>query len=322
MNRKGIMMPAGWASWCLGLLAGLLLTGCGLTAENSAPPTMANTGIPVGEPFVAFYQEMGGAHLFGYPITEPFQPAEADSLVQYFQTMRLEYDGQQVRVSALGQWAFETIDASVEVYAPAPNTRTRLFPETGQPVWDEFLAFYESHQGEVVLGLPLSSQLNEGGSRVQYFENGRLEWHPQLPLGQRVQLSSLGQAHFQAEMLMVYQQITSSAGPVPASELLHINISASVRSPILYAGEEQVLYVTTRRPDGRAVSDVRVTVTVTYEEEQVVYSLGQSDAEGKIQARLPLDNVPAGQQVLLDIRVYAPNGQEIGRETLGFRTWW
>lgn len=322
-QRVGVRwLPGHFAVWVMLAVSGLLLGGCDGVRERPSTPLTTDTGIPVGEPFAAFYEAWGGAALFGYPLTESFQATEDGPLLQYFQTMRLEYDGQQVDITPLGAWAFAGLGAGVEVYAPPPNTRSRTFPQTGQAVWDEFLTFYEANGGEQLLGLPLSSQLNEGGLRVQYFENGRLEWQPELPTRQRVQLTPLGQAHFRAEMAMVYQQLTRNAGPIPAADLTQVQIIASVRAPILYAGEEQVLYITMLRPDGRAVSDVQATVAVTYGEESLIYDLGQSDTDGRIQARLPLENLPAGQPVLLDVRAYAPDGREIGREQLGFRTWW
>lgn len=324
MNKRGIgkRWPAGLSVVLLTALLGLLLSGCSAMDERPSHSLTPDTGIPVGEPFADFYRQMGGAALFGQPLTEPFRAEEEGPLLQYFQTMRLEFNGEQVQITPLGEWAFAGVGTRVEIFAPPPDTRSRTFAQTGQAVWDEFLTFYESNQGEILLGLPLSSQLNEGGMRVQYFENGRLEWHPELPTRQRVQLTLLGQAHFQAEMAIIYQQISRSAGPVSAADLTHVNIIASVRAPILYAGDQQILYLTVLRPDGRVVSDVRATVTVIYDDVRLVYNLGQSDAEGKIQARLPLDDVPAGRPILLDIRAYAPGDREIGRETLGFRTWW
>jgi hypothetical protein len=332
MDKRGFCKgwPDGSRPVLLTVLLALLLTGCTGVAERPSHFLTPDTGIPVGEPFADFYRQMGGAALFGHPLTEPFRAEEEGPLLQYFQTMRLEFDGQQVdqqvdqqvRITPLGEWAFAGVGEGVEIFAPPPDTRSRTFAQTGQAVWDEFLTFYESNQGEILLGLPLSSQLNEGGMRVQYFENGRLEWHPELPTRQRVQLTLLGQAHFQAEMAIIYQQISRNAGPISAADLTHVDIIASVRAPILYAGDQQILYLTVLRPDGRVVSDVRATATVIYDDVRLVYNLGQSDAEGKIQARLPLDDVPAGRQVLLDIRVYAPGDREIGRETLGFRTWW
>jgi hypothetical protein len=318
----GKKRESGWWAVCGLALLVLLLAGCGLAGERPSFSAAPDTGIPVAEPFADLYREMGEAHLLGQPLTQPFRPAESEPLLQYFQMMRLEYDGQQVRITPLGEWAFAGVGPAVEAYAPAPASRVRVFEQTGQPVWDEFLAFYEAHQGERLLGLPLSPQLNEGGRRVQYFENGRLEWHPELPVGQRVQLAPLGEAHFQSEMRLIYQDGIQNAGPVPAADLTHVHVSASVSAPILYAGDEQILYVTVLRPDGRPVSDVAASVTISYGETELTYRLDPADSEGKIQARLPVDDLPAGQSVLLNIRVYAPDGREIGHKTIGFRTWW
>ena len=320
-NMSSVQQPK-WGRWLVLLVVGLWLTGCSWGAERPSSLSNQDTGIALGEPFTAFYQQVGGVALLGYPITEPFQPTESEPLLQYFQSIRLEYDGQQVQVTPLGQWAFETVPFGVEVYAPPATARVRTFSQTGYAVWDEFLAFYEANQGELLLGLPLSSQLGEGGTRVQYFENGRLEWRPERPLGQRVQLSPLGEAHFQAEMSLIYRGGLQNAGPVSASNLQRVHIVASVRAPILYAGDEQILYITIRRPDGRVVSDVNATVAIAYDDELAVYDMGESNAEGKIQVRLPLDDVPPGRPVLLTIRVYAPDGRQLGQETLGFRTWW
>lgn len=59
-----------------------------------------------------------------------------------------------------------------------------------------FSQFYESHGGAGVLGVPLSNEINEGGITVQYFQNAKLEYYPQLPGDHQVILASLGQTYF------------------------------------------------------------------------------------------------------------------------------
>jgi murein DD-endopeptidase MepM/ murein hydrolase activator NlpD len=79
--------------------------------------------------------------------------------------------------------------------APAPYTR--YYAETGHYLAGEFLDYYGTLPGApYLLGLPLSEefpqQFPDGRIfRVQYFERARLEWHPELPEGQRVQLGAL-----------------------------------------------------------------------------------------------------------------------------------
>ena len=60
----------------------------------------------------------------------------------------------------------------------------------------EFEAFYNQYDGLQTLGMPISADVEEDGVRVQYFQNGRLEYHPQLPAGNQVILSGLGKERY------------------------------------------------------------------------------------------------------------------------------
>jgi hypothetical protein len=64
--------------------------------------------------------------------------------------------------------------------------------DSSPPVAPEFIEFYQQHNGLRTLGVPISADINENGIVVQYFQNGRLEYHPQLPEGSQVLLSTLG----------------------------------------------------------------------------------------------------------------------------------
>ena len=83
---------------------------------------------------------------------------------------------------------------------PAPLTPapyTTYFTETGHYLGGEFLDYYNaSPQASTLYGLPISEefpqQFNNGVILyVQYFERARMEWHPELPEGRRVQLGAL-----------------------------------------------------------------------------------------------------------------------------------
>ena len=79
-----------------------------------------------------------------------------------------------------------------------PDPSSRYFSDTGHYVRGDFLAFYNSTpQAAELFGLPLTEdfpqQFPDGRIfRVQYFERARFEYHPELPVGQRVQLGLLG----------------------------------------------------------------------------------------------------------------------------------
>jgi murein DD-endopeptidase MepM/ murein hydrolase activator NlpD len=78
-----------------------------------------------------------------------------------------------------------------------PEPGARYFPDTGHYVSGEFLSYYlDTPRGAELFGLPLTEdfpqQFPDGAIfRVQYFERARMEWHPELPQGKRVQLGVL-----------------------------------------------------------------------------------------------------------------------------------
>lgn len=76
--------------------------------------------------------------------------------------------------------------------ATTANPYARFFPETGHSVRGGFLDFYDSHSGTAIFGLPLTDEILEGGTTVQYFERARFEWHPFNPSPYQVQLGLLG----------------------------------------------------------------------------------------------------------------------------------
>lgn len=77
--------------------------------------------------------------------------------------------------------------------APTPSTPNVDSLFTVAP---EFEPFYNQYGGLQTLGIPISADVEEDGIRVQYFQNGRLEYHPQLPDGSQVILSDLGKEHY------------------------------------------------------------------------------------------------------------------------------
>jgi hypothetical protein len=80
--------------------------------------------------------------------------------------------------------------------APAPMSHNpaaaQLFPETGHTVKGEFLQFFERYGGVESLGYPLSAEIVVAGWRVQYFEKGRLEYHPENEPAYRLTVGWLG----------------------------------------------------------------------------------------------------------------------------------
>ncbi len=304
-----------WLVWGLGLLA-----ACNGSPET-APTAVGENGIAVAPEFAAFYQAYGGQRTLGNPVSELFVAEENGRALQYFQAVRLEYDAatQEVIVSPLGEWALEGLREQTP--APTPeDSPVRTFANSEYTVQDEFLAFYENNQGETLLGPPISPQLNVDDLRVQYFENGRLEWRPEAPTQLRVQLSYLGQAHFDNEMRFTYQE-SRNARPVSSAGVSVVQIEAYVKAPILYKGEEQVLYVTVHTPGGDPVTGMAVDLTTAYGDTSTTTTLGLTNDRGQIVYPLAVA-APPGEQIVLTLQARDGNGRFLGETVTTFKTWW
>lgn len=59
-----------------------------------------------------------------------------------------------------------------------------------------FRAFYTDHGGQIVIGNPISPELVENGVTVQYFQNAKFEYYPQMPEGNQVIMATLGAQFF------------------------------------------------------------------------------------------------------------------------------
>jgi hypothetical protein len=242
--------------------------------------------------------------------------------VQYFQRARLElaFDAEQPAFAPLGAWALEGAVNATPAPLPPASGRERRFSSTGFAVRDEFLTFYEGRNGEAVLGPPISEQLDEGDRRVQYFRQGRLEWHPDAPAGERVQMTMLGQAHY----VHAGHDVTCErlARPISASAAGEVTVRATLSAPILYPGFDQVVYVTVETPGGVPVSGVSVSVLVETSAEHYEVTLERTDGAGQVHGGLMLPVVEPGSQLRLTVRAAGMDGSVLGSTSLGFRTWW
>jgi hypothetical protein len=299
------------------LLALTLLFGVACQEE---PPPPTATGFAVAPAF-AEWQSTYGGDLIGAPITGQCLPGDGRT-VQYFENIRLE-TGPDAGVTAypLGQWALSGVRSRVP--APVPSdSATRTFPETGFSVQDQFLTFYEQNNGDVLLGPPLSEQLDEGELRVQYFRNGRLEWRPDAPPDRRVRMSMLGQAHYQqnrgagmqCDLLGLFD-----AADRPTS----VRLTASVSAPILYtSGDEQTVYVKATGPNELPYGGLDVAVSVHYRGEFIEVDLGETDPDGVASGSLRMIRFQPEENVRLEITARSRDGAILGRTSLSFTTWW
>jgi len=138
----------------------------------------------LADPFLAYWLCYGGVDAFGYPQTEPF--VGDARLTQYTDRALLQVVDGQVTPAPLGRLL--TAGRYFPRVAPFRSTPSRLyFPATGHSLSGRFLAYWQGHAGTRLLGAPLSEVIVEGngdgsGRRypLQWFERGRLEYHPEL----------------------------------------------------------------------------------------------------------------------------------------------
>jgi hypothetical protein len=75
----------------------------------------------------------------------------------------------------------------------AQGENERYFPETGHAVRGEFLEFFDRRGGLKILGYPITEQFVFEGRLVQYFQQGRLELHPESSPPNRVRLGAVSE---------------------------------------------------------------------------------------------------------------------------------
>ena len=154
------------------------------------------TGMSVSFGFKRYFEQRGGAEIFGYPITPEIQ--ENGFTVQYFQRARFEYHPEhagtpyEVELGLLGSILTEGRDFAKA--APVPETPAqRYFPLSQHVVRGAFLQFYDTRGGLDIFGYPISEAILKNGRTVQYFQRARFEYDPQMPAGRQITLGNVGE---------------------------------------------------------------------------------------------------------------------------------
>lgn len=301
-----------------------LLAGCAqfpFEVETPPGPDEADVVRPVDDQFKSFVLLGGGTTFFGEALGPAFTDNQSGNRVQYFRPLMLEHDAiaNEVRFVPLGEWAL----ARLSNWKPAKvgtGEEVRRFEGTDLTVQGEFKDYYEANGGEDVFGLPVSPQLEVAGRRTQFFENASLEWWPGAALERRVQLGTLGLDHYRAEG--IYRN-PGRFGLGNLSLIDEVKASVSVASPILYAGDEQTIYVFVEEPDNqRPVSPITITADIYYNGKVESLNLGTTDEAGVAKGRLTLDDASPGQRVQVVVAAISPVHGRVGTAAHSFKTWW
>lgn len=96
---------------------------------------------------------------------------------------RREFLGLSKALSALllpqELWSFPLVRAAHNRKELNPESPPFYFEETGHNLKGRFLDYWRRHGNGLLLGLPITEEIGEDGKTIQYFENARVEWHPQ-----------------------------------------------------------------------------------------------------------------------------------------------
>ena len=154
------------------------------------------TGHNVLGEFLSFFDRYNGEVLFGQPRTEAL--AQDGMTVQYFERVRMELHPSnppqyRVQLTLLGDLlGYRQGPISAESIPPFNHPHRRYYPQTGHTLSYGFMQYYDMHGGLDVFGYPISEMMNYNGLAIQYFQRGKMEWHPENAASSQVTLGTLG----------------------------------------------------------------------------------------------------------------------------------
>jgi hypothetical protein len=277
----------------------------------------------VGE-FLRAYQAVADPQkVYGYPITEAFEDPTIRRMVQYFQKARFELYPEnpvdlKVRISPLGEYLYNPGQL-----LPVPNNfpTCRVYPETGYQVCYAFFEYYEENGGAAQFGYPISNFEIHAGRIMQYFQRARLEWHPELPNGQRVVLSDLGRLYFDTIRENPVRLLPAPVQDNRPVVVLRLQVRAFPQAAVMPLAGMQTIYIAVQDQNWQPVTGAEVKVDVSLPDGKTrSYDLtGETDKNGLIRFELAYPDQPAGQAV---IRVQASSNSLTATTQTSFRIWW
>lgn len=265
-------------------------------AQNNPPEVYFNeTGHAVRAEFLEFFNTHGGLAIFGYPITEAFN--KNGQLIQYFQRARFELHpnnpaGFQVQLSLLG----DLLDYDRPgVASNTTNPRCRYFPETRHSVCNAFLDYFDRNGGLDVFGYPIGELDIDHDRPIQAFQRMRMEWYPEKPVGQRVQLTNFGVLAFDT-----FKEDKTRLLPSAPILVTKLNVRASVKSPVTSRSGAQTVYAVVTNQINQPVEGATVVFVIHLPTGDVVTESLLTDAKGRASAGFPFVDARVGDTIAIE----------------------
>jgi hypothetical protein len=292
-------------------------------AQTPTSQYFPQTGHSVQGDFLRFFNTRGGLEIFGYPLTEAF--LEGGRLVQYFQRARMESrpENPDPNKIQLGLLALELGYGAGPIPAaeipPANDPNRRYFPAAGHTTGYAFLNYFNAHGGLDIFGYPITEFKLENGRIVQYFQRARMEWHPEFPADQRVQLGNLGEVYATTRLDPSLLQ-PGSATFVNAPQITALRATASLRLAITGPTGQQTLHVYVLDQRGKPVPGASSLAVVRFPSGDRTVTLPPTDANGHAQATFDLGKLNPGQLVVVQVR--ASWATFLAQTQTSFFVWW
>ncbi|MBT3314699.1 MAG: hypothetical protein HN390_08795 [Anaerolineae bacterium] len=299
----------------LGLVIALsLLAVVPAQADGGDSHFFSQTKHNVQGDFWAYYQNIKEAEsVLGYPITEEFVNRDG-VLVQYFQRARLEMQKGQVHLTPLGVLLYRP-GVQLDIVNDSACTKH----ETGFSVCFAFRDYFNAHLGTGLLGLPISPFEFQDNMIVQYFQNGRLEWHPSNPDDQRVVTGNLGSAYFNA-IGEDPARLTGVESDNGIAEILSLNVRAFPWKAVTYSTDQQLIFVVVQDQTLQAVQGASGEAIVKWTSGATQSLDITTDEKGIATLSLPVNNQAYGGLVTVDVNITYGNLR--GETTTSFRIWY
>jgi hypothetical protein len=315
-------------SFIILVIAAILLSGFStVSAKDDGGEYFPRYGHWVRGEFLTLYHTVSDpSRIFGEPITAVFSdPLRPGIEIQYFERARMDYDpskpeGKRVNLANLGEFVYaDNHEGQPAGFSTATNM-CRQIPENGPWVCFAFLQFYDANNGAVYFGKPLADAEFVDGRLVQYFERARMEWRTEMPAGQRVVLTELGQIDFDrrignSDLLKAEQSNIIS--------LTEPRVYAFTNHPLIANEQKQQLYILVTDQYNFPLSGVQVMVSVTYPGNRVEnHVLGATtNKDGIVEDEFTVSNVQPNQVISVSVEANVSAGVKATTQTW-FRTWW
>jgi len=261
-------------------------------------------GLVVRGEFLKFYRAAPDPWLlFGNPISNEIETN--GKRVQYFDRAVMELSNNakpsKVNLANLGSLLYDG-ERAVTANIPTNSPTCRFFPKNGHSVCYKLLQFYDANNGPFYFGEPISDAELHDGRIVQYFDNARFEWRPNLPSDLQIGLTDLGR---------VAMPIYIGINPKPALEQIgrkpltvtDFQVNAFVKQALVPASQGNTLYVVVQNQVYKPVAGAKVRVHVIFQGGSLDYVLQDTNADGIAILMLPAIGLSPKQIVQLQVTV-------------------